>query len=88
MVALSDSVNAEPSLGKYVELGMGGPFVNYSFYDQASGRLYLIDGSVFAPGYDKLDFLRHMEIIARTFRTQQDAPSSGDAVASAQNRPE
>jgi len=88
MVAISDSVDAEPSLGKYVELGMGGPFVNYSFYDQASGRLYLIDGSVFAPGYDKLDFLRHMEIIARTFRTQQDAPSSGDAVASAQNRPE
>lgn len=84
MVARADSVDAQPSLGDYVELGMGGPFVNYSFYDQASGRLYMIDGSVFAPGYDKLDFIRHMEIIARTFRTRQDARASDDAVATAQ----
>jgi len=87
MVAISDSVDAEPSLGKYVELGMGGPFVNYSFYDQASGRLYMIDASVFAPGYDKLDFIRHMEIIARTFRSRQNTESSGEAVASAENGP-
>jgi len=55
--------------GKMVEYGMGGPFVNYTFYDEGSGRLYMIDGMVFAPGYDKREFLRQMEVIAHTFRT-------------------
>lgn len=55
--------------GKMIEYGMGGPFVNYTFYDQSSGRLYMIDGMVFAPGYDKREFLRQMEVIAHTFRT-------------------
>ncbi|MDA1027483.1 MAG: DUF4837 family protein [Bacteroidetes bacterium] len=55
--------------GKVVEYGMGGPFLNYTFYDESSGRLYMIDGMVFAPGYDKREFLRQMEVIAHTFRT-------------------
>lgn len=59
--------------GELLQYGGGGPFVNYTFYDQASDRIYMIDGSVFAPGYDKLEFLRQMEVIARTFRTEKDA---------------
>jgi len=55
--------------GKMAEYGMGGPFVNYTFYDETSGRLYMIDGMIFAPGYDKREFLRQMEVIAHTFRT-------------------
>ena len=51
----------------------GGPFLNYSFYDQATGRLYMIDGMVFAPGHDKREFLRQMEVIAHTFRTRQES---------------
>jgi hypothetical protein len=39
----------------------------------------MIDGMVFAPGYDKRTFLRQMEVIARTFRTRQQA--AGTAVA-------
>lgn len=67
--------------GKVVEYGMGGPFVNYTFYDESSGRLYMIDGMVFAPGYDKREFLRQMEAIAHTFRTtppqsEEEVPSS------------
>lgn len=66
---------------KLVEYGMGGPFVNYTFYDESSGRLYMIDGMVFAPGYDKREFLRQMEAIAHTFRTtplasEEEVPSS------------
>jgi hypothetical protein len=52
-----------------VEYGMGGPFLNYTFYDESSRRLYMIDGMVFAPGYDKREFLRQMEVISHTFRT-------------------
>ncbi len=54
--------------GELAEWGMGGPFVNYTFYDDDSRRLYMIDGMVFAPGYDKREFLRHMETIAHTFQ--------------------
>jgi hypothetical protein len=54
--------------GDLAEWGMGGPFVNYAFYDDDSRRLYMIDGMVFAPGYDKREFLRHMETIAHTFQ--------------------
>lgn len=50
----------------------GGPFLTYTFYDQESGRIYMIDGMVFAPGYDKREFLRQLEVIAYTFRTKAD----------------
>ncbi|MEZ4701755.1 MAG: DUF4837 family protein [Rhodothermales bacterium] len=64
--------------GQKVQLGMGGSFVTYAFYDQGSGRNYLIDGMIFAPGYEKREFLRQMEVIAHTFRT---ADQSGEALA-------
>ncbi|MFO8232900.1 MAG: DUF4837 family protein [Longimonas sp.] len=57
------------------EMGGGGPFVNYTFYDQDTDRVYMIDGSVFAPEHGKRDFLRQMEVIARTFRTQAEVES-------------
>ena len=58
--------------GELTEWGMGGPFVNYTFYDDDSRRLYMIDGMVFAPGYDKREFLRHMEVIAHTFKNRNE----------------
>ncbi|NQV74129.1 DUF4837 family protein [bacterium] len=61
-------VGRDPEKG-IVEYGMGGPFVNYTFYDESSRRLYMLDGMVFAPGYDKREFLRQMEVISHTFRT-------------------
>ena len=59
-------------------VGGGGPFVNYTFYDQATDRVYMLDGSVFAPDFDKLDFIRQMEVMARTFRTAAEIQSSED----------
>jgi hypothetical protein len=65
--------------------GGGGPFLTYTFYDRTTDRIYLIDGSVFAPRYDKRPFLRQMEVIAHTFRTQAEADAhaqgTDDAVA-------
>ena len=65
--------------------GGGGPFLTYTFYDQATDRIYLIDGSVFAPRYDKRPFLRQMEVIAHTFRTEAEATSTenGDEAVAA-----
>ncbi|PSQ65454.1 MAG: DUF4837 domain-containing protein, partial [Bacteroidetes bacterium QH_2_64_74] len=56
----------------------GGPFVTYTFYDRSTDRVYMLDGSVFAPDYDKLDLLRQMEVMARTFRTAEEARSAED----------
>ncbi len=56
-------------------IGGGGPFVNYTFYDQATDRVYMLDGSIFAPDNDKLDLLRQMEVMARTFRTAEGSGS-------------
>ncbi len=64
--------------GEKIEFGMGGPLLNYTFYDQASGRLYMIDGMVFAPSFKKREFLRQMEVIAYTFRTRQEAAQPPD----------
>ncbi len=47
----------------------GGPFKNYTFYDPLQRRIYMVDIAVFAPGRDKVPFLRRLDIIANTFRT-------------------
>ncbi len=72
------------SEGEFQSVGGGGPFVAYAFYDQASDRIYLLHGSVFAPEYDKLQFLRQMEVMAQTFRTTADVeePDSQTVAAS------
>lgn len=59
--------------GNKVQYGGGGPFVTYTFYDEPTRRLYMIDGMVFAPNFPKREFIRQMEVIAYTFRTQQEA---------------
>ncbi|NIR51405.1 DUF4837 family protein [candidate division KSB1 bacterium] len=47
----------------------GGPFKNYSFYDDASGRIYMIDIAVYYPAGDKEPFLRQLDVMAHTFKT-------------------
>lgn len=52
------------------EVAMGGPFVSYTLVDQASNRLYYIEGFVYSPGKQKRPFIREVEAILRTFETQ------------------
>jgi hypothetical protein len=75
-------VKAGQEEGEFMSVGGGGPFVAYAFYDQPTDRLYLLHGSVFAPEFDKLQFLRQMEVMAKTFRTRasEEAPDP-EAVA-------
>lgn len=47
----------------------GGPFRNYTFYDEQSGRIYMIDVAVWFPRGNKEPFLRQLDIIAHTFTT-------------------
>ena len=49
--------------------GMGGPFVNYVFYDENTHRLYMLDGSVYAPKYYKRNLIQQMDVTLQSFRT-------------------
>ncbi len=70
--------------GEVQPVGGGGPFVNFTFYDQATDRVYMLDGSVFAPDFDKLSFVRHLEVMARTFRTVDETEARDDRAVAAQ----
>jgi hypothetical protein len=46
----------------------GGPFVNYTFYDTTTRRLYMLDGSIFAPRVEKKKLVLQVDGILHTFR--------------------
>ena len=47
-----------------------GPFVNYFFYDEKTERIYMIDGSVYAPKYYKRNLIQQMDVTLQSFRTR------------------
>ncbi len=51
---------------------MGGPFVNYIFYDEPTKKLYMIDGSIFAPKYYKKRLIQEVDILLHSFRTENE----------------
>lgn len=55
-------------LWKMTDEFMGGPFLSYTFYDAKSKRLYMIDGSIFAPGHFKRNLIQQMDILLKSFR--------------------
>jgi hypothetical protein len=50
----------------------GGPFKAWAFYDANTRCAFLIDVAVFAPGKEKIRYLRQLEIMARTFHQKED----------------
>ncbi len=46
---------------------MGGPFVNYTFFDEENSRLFMMEFSQFAPRWDQRRFVYQFEAMARTF---------------------
>ena len=45
---------------------MGGPFINYTLVDEQRKRVISIDGYVYAPKFDKREFLREQEALIKT----------------------
>jgi hypothetical protein len=45
---------------------MGGPFISYSMVDEQRNRVITIDGYVYAPKFDKREFIRELEALALT----------------------
>jgi hypothetical protein len=52
--------------------GMGGPFVNYVFYDEETQRLYMLDGSLYAPKFYKRNLIQQMDVTLQSFRTEKE----------------
>jgi hypothetical protein len=52
--------------------GMGGPFVNYVFFDEDTQRIYMLDGSVYAPKYYKRNLIQQMDVTLQSFRTESE----------------
>lgn len=52
--------------------GMGGPFINYTFYDEDTRRIYMLDGSVFAPKYYKRTLIQQMDVTLQSFLTEKE----------------
>jgi len=52
----------------------GGPVINYSFYDEKSRRIYMLDYAIFSPRQQetKRRYLRQAEIFLKTFKTKYD----------------
>lgn len=49
---------------------MGGPFVNFTYYDPATNRLFMVEYSQFAPSVrNKLPFVRQFRAMGRTFES-------------------
>lgn len=51
---------------------MGGPFINYTFYDEPTKRIYMLDGSVYAPKYYKKKLIQQLDVLMRSFLTKRE----------------
>ena len=52
---------------------MGGPFVIHAFHDKNNpGQLIVVEGFVYAPRYDKRDYIRQVESILYSFDWKED----------------
>ncbi len=56
-------------LWRMSDKSMGGPFVNYLFYDKAQKRIYMLDGSIYAPKYYKKEIIQQVDVMLHTFKT-------------------
>lgn len=52
--------------------GMGGPFLNYTFYDEKTNRLYMLDGSIYAPKYYKRNLIQQVDVLLQSFITKDE----------------
>ncbi len=53
---------------RFTDKSGGGPFVSYTFYDEQTKRIYMLDGSVFAPRVEKKKLILQVDGLLHTFR--------------------
>jgi hypothetical protein len=53
----------------------GGPFISYTFFDEETRRIYILDGSIFAPKYFKKDLIQSVDVLLHSFKTESEVDS-------------
>ena len=53
----------------------GGPFISYTFYDEATRRIYMLDASIFAPKYFKKNLIQSVDVLLHSFKTESEVDS-------------
>ncbi len=61
---------------------MGGPFVNFTYYDPATERLFMVEYGQFAPSVNKRRFVRQFQAMGRTFESDSTWTGNGADVLS------
>jgi len=56
-------------LWRFNDLSMGGPFISYTFYDEVTRRIYMLDASILAPKYYKKNLLQQVDVLLHSFKT-------------------
>lgn len=59
-------------LWRFSDFSGGGPFINYTFYDEETERIYMLDGSIFAPRYEKKKLILQVQALLNTFEPAPD----------------
>jgi hypothetical protein len=64
-----DRIQGYETMGMWQMVGnfMGGPFVNFTYFDSDTGRLFMVEYWQFAPGVNKRRFIRQFQAMGRTF---------------------
>lgn len=70
-IETNDRLIGFETLGTWRMVGnvMGGPFVNYTYYDPATERLFMVEYWQFAPNVGKRRFVRQFQAMGRTFQS-------------------
>lgn len=61
---------AAQGLWEMNDKSMGGPFISYTFYDEKTKRIYMLDASLYAPRYMKKSLIQQLDIILQSFQTE------------------
>lgn len=59
-------------LWRMTDKSMGGPFVNYMFYDEPTKRIYMLDGSIYAPKYYKKNLIQQVDVLLQSFKAERE----------------
>ncbi len=59
-------------LWKFNNNSGGGPYISYSFYDEETRRIYMLDASIFAPKYFKKGLIQEVDVLLHSFKTENE----------------
>ncbi|MDZ7719395.1 MAG: DUF4837 family protein [Balneolaceae bacterium] len=85
---ITNQMNREDRIIGYETLGtwrmtndfMGGPFVNFTYYDPKTERLFMIEYGQFAPSVRKRRFVRQFRTMGRTFESDSTWNSDSESI--------